>query len=136
MSGKNRTANLAHYEENKRVEKIFFDEIKPLINQELSKKREWRSPKHKQWKETVFKQGDNKCRTCGSQEKLEAHHIFQWQGNTDLRYEPDNGIVLCRPCHMKWHAIKCKEKNDSRNYAGSTLRKIVEEIKTVGTTVP
>ena len=52
------------------------------------------------WRETVFKRDGHRCLFCSSSSgTLQAHHIRQWINHPDLRYEPDNGVTLCRPCH-------------------------------------
>lgn len=40
------------------------------------------------------------CEACGSEQKLEAHHIDQDKANND----PSNIQTLCSPCHDFWHA--------------------------------
>lgn len=64
--------------------------------------------KSKEWRKAVFQAGDNKCRICGSIEKLHAHHIIPYMCDNSLRYEPSNGIILCSKCHKKIH-IKMNE---------------------------
>ena len=45
-----------------------------------------------------------RCRSCGTREKLEVHHIRQRKdGGSD---SPDNLITLCHGCHMAWHEGK------------------------------
>ncbi len=41
------------------------------------------------------------CRTCGSRDNLQAAHGF---GRTHwaTRFEPWNGVTLCRGCHVKY----------------------------------
>ena len=42
-----------------------------------------------------------RCRSCGSRDHLEVHHIRQRKdGGSD---SPDNLITLCHGCHMAWH---------------------------------
>ena len=45
-----------------------------------------------------------RCRSCGSRDHLEVHHIRQRKdGGSD---SPDNLITLCHGCHMAWHEGK------------------------------
>ena len=37
-----------------------------------------------------------KCRT---RKQLEVHHIMTWADAGTLRFDPGNGITLCKPCH-------------------------------------
>lgn len=54
----------------------------------------------KVWRATVFKRDGYACVLCGASKcRLEANHVQRWCDRPDLRYEPDNGVTLCRPCH-------------------------------------
>ena len=45
-----------------------------------------------------------RCRSCGTRDHLEVHHIRQRKdGGSD---SPDNLITLCHGCHMAWHEGK------------------------------
>jgi hypothetical protein len=45
------------------------------------------------------------CKICGKRTSEPAHHIFG--RGLSVRWEIDNGILLCRECHIKAHN-KCK----------------------------
>jgi HNH endonuclease/NUMOD3 motif-containing protein len=60
--------------------------------------------KAKKWKEEVLKKGIYRCKKCGSIKKLVTHHIVEWKENPKLRFDINNGEVLCRSCHMRHHA--------------------------------
>lgn len=53
---------------------------------------------------------DKTCRMpgCKSKEYCQVHHILRWADCPRLRYEPKNGILLCKSCH---NSIKGKESN-------------------------
>lgn len=53
------------------------------------------------WKKRVKKVG--KCQICGSEEKLEAHHIVPWKYSIKGRTDINNGICLCEECHKMMH---------------------------------
>jgi hypothetical protein len=42
---------------------------------------------------------DRKCRNCGKDEDLQAHHICQ-KTYKPTRYYLDNALTLCRGCHF------------------------------------
>ena len=45
-----------------------------------------------------------RCRSCGTRDHLEVHHIRQRKdGGSD---SPDNLVTLCHGCHMAWHEGK------------------------------
>jgi hypothetical protein len=61
----------------------------------------------KKWSEAVAKAYDNKCAMCGIAKDLtadkkvvlDAHHIAPRQINPYLRFDPYNGILLCKSHH-------------------------------------
>lgn len=56
------------------------------------------------WRSDVFFKFEYTCQKCGQKGGyLIAHHIKNWADNLDLRYEVDNGIILCKDCHNKFH---------------------------------
>jgi hypothetical protein len=40
---------------------------------------------------------------CKSRKRkqLEVHHIMTWADAGTLRFDPDNGITLCKSCHKE-----------------------------------
>jgi transposase len=57
----------------------------------------------KMWVRTVKDRDGRRCVECGSTDRLHAHHIKRWRDYPDLRYDTDNGVTLCHPCHEKAH---------------------------------
>ncbi len=43
-----------------------------------------------------------KCRRCGTTEKLQASHIYSVGSWKKLEYDTDNIILLCYRCHFHW----------------------------------
>jgi len=61
---------------------------------------------YKNWRNSVFKKDDYKCSNCNENStNLQAHHILSWRDNPDLRYIIENGITLCKTCHIEFHKI-------------------------------
>ena len=58
-----------------------------------------RSPEDLEWKKEILKRGNYKCAMCGSNRRLEAHHIKRIEEYPELRHELSNGICLCHDCH-------------------------------------
>lgn len=58
------------------------------------------------WKLEVYKRDKGKCRLCGircDDKTIVAHHLNNFNDFPELRFSVDNGIVLCRSCHIKLH---------------------------------
>jgi hypothetical protein len=67
-----------------------------------------------EWKTAVFAASDWKCSKCGLEHGtvckccgtilyLHAHHIRSFADNEEARYDPENGIALCKSCHASEH---------------------------------
>lgn len=59
------------------------------------------------WTRAVKNQGNHTCAYCGlhSKKSLHAHHIIAkslWPAGAEL---VNNGIVLCKPCHIAEHNL-------------------------------
>lgn len=66
--------------------------------------RERKTPGYRIWRRTVFERDGFKCRTCGAKGYVVAHHIKGFREYPELRFEPTNGLTLCRSCHAKVHS--------------------------------
>jgi hypothetical protein len=62
------------------------------------------SYKNKVWRDSVFKIYDYTCQKCHQKGvELNAHHIKPFAQYPELRYDLDNGVALCKKCHIKEH---------------------------------
>ena len=52
----------------------------------------------------ICQRDDNKCSICGSQNKLEIHHINNWSNNNNL----ENLALVCKKCHRKITVLDIK----------------------------
>lgn len=60
-----------------------------------------------QWGSQVKVRDGYKCVKCGcSQGELHAHHIKSWNDYPELRFDVNNGITVCPPCHWKIHTAQ------------------------------
>ena len=55
------------------------------------------------WRKFCLNRDEHKCMLCGSNNKLEVHHIAPQGLRPDLRYNVNNGISLCHVCHFRQH---------------------------------
>lgn len=66
-----------------------------------------RSELYRQWRRAVFERDGFQCRECGARSRkghrveIQAHHIKEFALHPELRFDVDNGLTLCRPCHVE-----------------------------------
>ena len=68
------------------------------------------SKEYREWVESVINR-DGVCQCCEGEKYLEVHHIFGYNDFRDLRLSLDNGVVLCKWCHGKFHSYFGKKTN-------------------------
>lgn len=65
--------------------------------------RDWTSTRYKQFLHAVWSRERGHCQACGrhckSGKEAHVHHVKSWIDAPELRYEPDNGMLLCVKCH-------------------------------------
>lgn len=70
---------------------------------------------YNEWRIAVFTRDNYQCQSCGKRSGngkkiiLNAHHIVPFSENEALRFDVDNGITLCRECHILEHPHLIKE---------------------------
>jgi len=68
-------------------------------NEIMRKRRNFRI-----WREAIFKRDNFSCQKCkASGGYLHPHHINNFAEYIDLRFSIDNGITLCKKCHLEFH---------------------------------
>lgn len=68
----------------------------------------FKEPEYIEWRNKVLERDNYTCQDCNRQCKksekgLAAHHLKPYSEYPELRFELDNGITLCRKCHMARH---------------------------------
>jgi hypothetical protein len=70
----------------------------------LKKYSHLRDKRYLNWRSDIFQRDNWICQTCGKRGGiLHPHHIKQWAKFSELRYKIDNGITLCKECHILVH---------------------------------
>lgn len=83
----------------------------------------YKDPKYIAWRLKVLKIDGNKCRICGRKKgqvkALQVDHIKSWALHPHLRFDPNNGRVLCSYHHRRTlnygrKALKCDDSKNGR----------------------
>lgn len=84
---------------------VAFMNSKDLLDFDIRQSIEGRrSIEYKKWRKSVFERDDYRCQVCGARGvKVNAHHRKEYAFYPELRYEIDNGVTLCVPCHKAVH---------------------------------
>lgn len=61
------------------------------------------SIEYKNWRREVFVRDSYICKSCGSRNPLQAHHIKGFTEYPLLRFDANNGVTLCKDCHKLIH---------------------------------
>lgn len=73
------------------------------------------SLKSKEWKNNIFTRDNWTCQKCGKRGiELRAHHIFNFSEYPKLKFEINNGITLCKKCHVDFHKIYGRKANTNK----------------------
>ena len=59
----------------------------------------------KQWRFSVFEKDNWTCQKCGRRDgsEIHPHHIKSFSDHPKRRFDVNNGITLCKTCHIKEH---------------------------------
>lgn len=64
-------------------------------------RRHW---EYNEWRRLVHKSCDYTCQICGRVGGFfEAHHLNSWKLFPKQRFNVENGVSLCQPCHKAFH---------------------------------
>lgn len=59
---------------------------------------------YKDWRKNVFERDDFTCKKCNQKGyDLNAHHIMSYAEYPKLRLDVENGVTLCKECHIEFH---------------------------------
>jgi hypothetical protein len=74
----------------------------------ISKNHRRENKEYIDWRNSVYRKDKFICQVCKKhcKDDIVAHHIKSWNNFPKLRYDLNNGMVLCRSCHIKEHKVK------------------------------
>ncbi len=79
----------------------------------LENKRLREGIENRLWRESVFARDSWTCQCCGKiGGELNAHHINNFSQFPEQRTSIQNGITLCKICHLKFHQIYTHQNNN------------------------
>lgn len=95
----------------------------------MKDERNNKSKIYTKWRYEVYVRDEWKCKHCGVDDNLQAHHIIPWDESIELRYAISNGLTLCSGCHLKHHAKGRVAWNKGKKATESMRRKLSESHK-------
>ncbi|PAD35964.1 HNH endonuclease signature motif containing protein [Terribacillus saccharophilus] len=104
--------------ESRRGEKSHFYNADMTDEERQALAEARRDAKYAQFRRDVLKRDNHECQACKSDEKPEVHHVYSFGAYEELRTNPNNGIVLCRDCHVDFHR--------KHGYGENTLEQFTE----------
>ena len=58
---------------------------------------------YRKWRSLVIKRDGGMCTKCPTDTTLEAHHILSFKTHKSKRFDINNGVTLCKSCHIIEH---------------------------------
>jgi hypothetical protein len=89
------------YEKRKKLK-----ELRKSLKQDAVEQRKRESIRHNSLWQPVRDaaiERDKGCIRCGSVEKMNAHHIHNFNDYPNERYDLNNVVIFCEKCHIKFH---------------------------------
>jgi HNH endonuclease/NUMOD3 motif len=83
-----------------------------------------------EWRKAVYERDNYTCQCCGDNRggNLVAHHLYSYSDYPTLRTDLENGVTLCKDCHISFH----KQYGFGKN----TKEQFIEFLKTHGNQQP
>ena len=93
----------------------------PNWNGKMSKEKRIKfrkSTEHYAWIKEVYEKDNYICKVCGFNKggNLNAHHLYSYTDYEEYRNDVNNGITLCRPCHIAFHKQYGYGKNTKEQF--------------------
>lgn len=80
---------------------------------------------YKEWRTNVFTRDNRICQCCGYEKGhiLVAHHMNSWHWYEEGRYDVNNGVTLCEPCHKEFHYEYGQKNNTKEQFKEFLIKK-------------
>jgi hypothetical protein len=129
--GRKSKITFAHFLSGERCKKCGIEKLtgknNPNYNPDLTDEdriNRRKIPENEIWRKAIYIKYDYTCQRCFQRGgKLNAHHIQNYSTNKELRFEENNGVILCEKCHKKFH-----KKYGNKNNTQQQLDKFVNLI--------
>jgi 5-methylcytosine-specific restriction endonuclease McrA len=101
-----------HFKRGKRCRPCAFRQIRgpahPNFNPSLTEeerliKRQFAL--YADWRTAVFSRDGYTCQRCGRGRGIVAHHVENYHACRSKRLDLNNGVTLCRECHVGFHRV-------------------------------
>ena len=71
--------------------------------------------KYKEWRISVLERDEYTCKECETKNVvLHTHHLKSYTFYPDYRYDTDNGLTVCVPCHKNKHSKRNNNNQETR----------------------
>lgn len=91
------------------------------------------------WRDAVYAKDWYTCQCCGKSHRInkQAHHLYNFSGYEDLRYNVDFGITLCDECHYPTFAGSFHNTYGTQNNTPQQLEEYINnKRKELGINIP
>jgi len=92
--------------------------------------KDWRNSKeYRVWRAKVIRR-DKRCQICGSIKNRVAHHINHASYFPEQRFDVNNGVCLCKDCHINFHTnFKRSNREKCTRYDWDNFNCLVDYFK-------
>jgi 5-methylcytosine-specific restriction endonuclease McrA len=90
----------------------------------------WRNTRdYRVWRANVIRR-DKRCQICGSLQNRQAHHKNHATYFPEERFDEDNGVCLCKDCHIQFHNnFKRSNRTKCTKYDFENFKDLVTYLK-------
>ncbi len=78
------------------------------------------------WRNEIRNLFEKRCAKCDSKDNLHAHHIVPTSVSPERSFDLNNGILLCKTCHLWAHKLLRSDSNQYQNEMNILLTKKVQ----------